>query len=97
MTIRAQQNPFQAPIQAAQQPPAAPMLGATTQITPAGLPTSPISSNLDSKERLHKFFNWVKRRPNWVTPKLIIKFDIILNTLINNFYNLEALRLEISK
>ena len=70
---------------------------ATTQATPAALLTSPINSDLDSKERLREFFNWVKRRPSWATLKLITELKTVLNTLINNFYNLEALRLGISK
>ena len=39
----------------------------------------------------------MRRRPNWATLKLIIELETVLNTLINNFYNLEALRVGISK
>jgi hypothetical protein len=92
-----QQNLYQAPIQAPQQSPATPTLVATIQAIPAAPPTSPISSDSDSEERLREFFDWVKRRPSWATPKLVAELETILNTLIDNFYNLEALRLGISK
>ena len=97
MTVGAQSNPFQVPIQAAQQPPVTPTPEATTQAIPVAPPTSPINSDSDSEERLREFFDWVRRRPNWATPKLVTELETILNTLINNFYNLEALRVGISE
>jgi len=60
-------------------------------------PTSPINNDLDSEERLREFFNWVRKWPNWVTLKLITELKTILNILINNFYDLKALCVEISE
>ena len=97
MTTKVQQNPYQAPIQAPQQPPATLTPVATTQVVPPAPPTSPINSNSDSEERLREFFNWVRRWPNWATLKLIIELKTILNTLINNFYDLEVLYIGISE
>ena len=68
-----------------------------TQVILAILPTSLINSDLDFKERFYEFFNWVKKWPNWVTLKLIIELKTILNILINNFYDLKALYIGISK
>ncbi len=61
MTVGVQPNPFQVFIQAAQQPLATLTLIAITQAILTTPLTSLINSDLDSKERLCEFFNWVKK------------------------------------
>ena len=97
MATGEQQNPYQVSIRVPQQLPVTPTPVATTQIIPAAPPTSPISSDSDSEERLREFFDWVKKQPSWTTPKLVAELETILDTLIDNFYDLETLRSGLSE
>jgi hypothetical protein len=55
-------------------------------------PTSPIAPGPNPTAELRDYFNWLQTQPHWSSVELITKLNHIADTLLENDYDLEALR-----